>query len=324
MKTYHILYTTSDKYFPHMMTSVYSLLENNKNLNFHINIVENDFTYEHKKILDEFLNLYPNSSLSFYDIVDFNVLTDLYHLPKWRGSDISNAKLFASEILESEDKILYLDSDTLIVDSIKPLLDYRTKYPVSAVMESKVPKRMSGLVSTYYNSGVLLFDSEKLNHGDCTSLIYEALRGSEVEVLYPAQDILNLALESRIDRLDLSYNVTPYISDLSKHPMLLKKFCAENDSFYTVEEIIEAVNHPRILHHSAYLNSRVWDDNRIHPFRKQYKYYRNLWDDDFQKDKNDSILTKFPFLPYINMAANSFFSESTCKKLKTNVKQKVK
>lgn len=324
MNKYHILYTTSEKYFPHMMTSIYSLLENNKDLGFTINIVENDFTYEHKILLDELISLYPNSDLVFYDVIDFNVLTDLYRLPKWRGSDISNAKLFASELLENVDKILYLDSDTLVVDSIKPLLDSRTTHPVSAVMEAKIPRRMVGTLHNYYNSGVLLFDGEKMNNGDCISLVYDALRNSEVEVIYPAQDILNVALQSGIDKLDLSYNVTPYINDLSKHPILLKKFCAENDSFYTAEEIIEAVSHPRILHHSAYLNSRVWDDNRIHPFRKPYKYYRNLWDDDFQKDKNDSILTKFPFLPYINMAANAFFSESTCKKLKANVKQKIK
>lgn len=324
MNKYHILYATSEKYFPHMMTSIYSLLENNKDLSFHINIVENDFTYEHKQLLDGLLSLYPNSDLIFYDVIDFDILTDLHRLPKWRGSDISNAKLFASELLENVDKILYLDSDTLVVDSIKPLLNAKLSHPISAVMEPKIPKRMLGTLDTYYNSGVLLFDGEKMDHGDCVSMIYNTLRNNEVELLYPAQDILNVALQSRIGNLDLSYNITPYINDLSKHPILLKKFCAENASFYTEEEIIEAVSHPRILHHSAYLNSRVWDDNRIHPFRKQYKYYRNLWDDDFQKDKNDSILTKIPFLPYLNMAANSFFPESTCKKIKSNVKQKVK
>lgn len=324
MKTYHILYTTSEKYFPHMITSIYSLLENNQDLNFNFNIVENDFSYENKKLLDELLCLYPNSNVIFYDVVDFNNFTSLYRLPKWRGSDISNAKLFATELLDNEDKILYLDSDTLVVDSIKPLLEYQCDYPVSAVMESNVPKRMSNKTSNYYNSGVLLFDGEKMNHGDCVSTIYDTLRKSEIEVLYPAQDILNMALQSRIGSLDLSYNITPYIYDLSKHPLLLKNFCEEHNFFYTEEEIKEAVQHPRILHHSAYLNSRVWDNNRIHPFRKQYKYYRNLWDGDFQKDKNDSVLTKFPFLPYMNLAMNSLFSESTCKRLKDNVKQKVK
>ncbi len=324
MNTYHILYTTSKKYFPHMMTSIYSLLENNKELAFTINIVETDFSDKNKKILDELIAFYPKCNIVYYDVVDLDVLTELYSLPKWRGSDISNAKLFASEIVENAEKILYLDSDTLIVDNIKPLLDRKSSYPICAVMESKVPSRMKGLLDNYYNSGVLLFDCEHLNNEDSSAQIFDAVRKSEERILYPAQDILNLSLQTRMGSLELGYNISPFINDLAKHPVFLKQFCKENPSFYSKEEILEAVNHPHILHHQAYLNSRVWDDNRIHPFRDIYKEYRNQWDDSFQIDKSASGLTKLPFLPYLNMTINYLFPDKMCKEIKNNVKKKVK
>ena len=49
-----------------MMTSIYSLLENNKELAFTINIVETDFSDKNKKILDELIAFYPKCNIVNY------------------------------------------------------------------------------------------------------------------------------------------------------------------------------------------------------------------------------------------------------------------
>ena len=44
MTKFHVLYTTDHNYFPHMLTSIYSLAENNKNNNIKVHIIEDGFT----------------------------------------------------------------------------------------------------------------------------------------------------------------------------------------------------------------------------------------------------------------------------------------
>lgn len=48
MAKYNILYTSDSNYFCHMMTSIFSLLENNKDVNLIIHIIEDSFTNEQK------------------------------------------------------------------------------------------------------------------------------------------------------------------------------------------------------------------------------------------------------------------------------------
>ena len=58
MKEYNILYTTDNNYFIHMLTSIYSLIENNKDIFLNINIIEDNLEEINKKILIDitFLN----------------------------------------------------------------------------------------------------------------------------------------------------------------------------------------------------------------------------------------------------------------------------
>lgn len=325
MKIYHVLYTASKKYFPHMLTSIYSLLENNKDLSFTIHIIEEGFEDEDRKLLERLLESYPMNNLKLYDMKKLYNIMKLYGILDSNNNALLNARLFASEIIDNVDKVLYLDSDTLVINSLKEILRKNIDEPVAAVRQSIVPKDMKDIVPNYYNSGVLIFNYEKYSTEDCLSEIYNVVNSSYFSA-HPEQELLNLSFPDRILDLDISYNVTPYIYDLSKHKVLLSNFCRKNENYYTKKQILESLKTPHILHNLAYLNTRVWDNNNIHPFIGEYSYYRNLWDKDFKQEESTSILSKFPFLPYLNLVANTLFNDdiynNVKKKVKENISQK--
>lgn len=321
MNNYHILYTADHQYFSHMLTSIYSLMENNNKRKITVHIIEDQFTEEDNRNLDILNDLYSNLTIKRYSIHKLDKLMDPYHLPKWRGSDVTNARLFAHEIIEDTDKLLYLDSDTIIVDSLDELFSKKTTSSVSAVKEIEIPNHIKEKVSTYYNSGVILFDYDLWEQEDCFSELYTILRNADIELIYPDQDLLNLALSERITPLSPTYNIYPAIEKMKKHPLVARKFYHDH-SFYTYKEIKEALAHPHILHNLEYLHSRAWKENIIHPFNEEYELYRSIWDPSFEREPNDDFLANTSITPYLNMMCKSFFPEKVHQKIKQRINKK--
>ena len=90
MTKFHVLYTTDHNYFPHMLTSIYSLAENNKNNNIKVHIIEDGFTDEDFYNLDQLNDLYDNIDIKRYNIDKIAELMKHFNIPKWRNTDIAN------------------------------------------------------------------------------------------------------------------------------------------------------------------------------------------------------------------------------------------
>lgn len=182
MTKFHVLYTTDHNYFPHMLTSIYSLAENNKNNNIKVHIIEDGFTDEDFYNLDQLNDLYDNIDIKRYNIDKITELMKHFNIPKWRNTDIANARLFANEIIDETDKILYLDSDTIVVGDLKDLFDKKIQRPLAAVKEILIPEHINNLsfdycsekVEAYYNSGVLLFNYNAWDQENCLDDLYSA------------------------------------------------------------------------------------------------------------------------------------------------------
>lgn len=310
----HVLYTANRNYFPHMVTSIYSLLENNNDLDLDINIIEQSFTSRQKEILKEIATLYDKCDIKLYSISDLTIGE--------RDVSVLNAKFFAGEIIDCSNNVLYLDSDTLVINSLKDLFSAKTYNPISAVKSARVPIYMNDIANSYYNAGVMLFNYERLDNEDSLYQMYDALNYYNLPTNNVEQNLMNIALVDNIGTLDLKYNITPYIYDLSKHHYLLGKFCGSNEEFYSKTKIIDSVNNACILHNLAYLNTRVWDKSGMHPFKNSYQKYRKLWDDSFSVDKSEYHFYE-KFIPYLNLIAENVLSEKNYKKVKSKVRDKI-
>lgn len=192
----NVLYTSDSNYFNYMYVSIYSLLKNNQ-YPIVVHVIQSDFTNEQISKLERLFSLYKNATVKFYSLELLRKTIEKISLPKWRGTDISNARLFAHEIIDV-DKILYIDSDTIIASSLEKVFDTNIEKPVSGVRELVIPNHIKPYLNSYYNSGILLFDYQLWDQMDCDKLIFDAKNDLRLPLIYPDQDLLHLALHENL------------------------------------------------------------------------------------------------------------------------------
>ena len=97
------------------------------------------------------------------------------------------------------DKLLYLDSDTIVVDSLGELK--QKEGDVLAVLDNMQRAQKLG-ISNYFNSGVLYIDVKSWLNKEYGDALKDFIRQNpNVKWQYPDQDVLNIALQGKIDKL---------------------------------------------------------------------------------------------------------------------------
>jgi len=123
-------------------------------------------------------------------------------------------RIFLPELVPTADRVLYLDSDTIAVDSLEPL--WRTDLAgqwlgaVTNVFQENHIWRPAELglsgPEVYFNSGVLLMNLDQMRRDERTEALVACAteRGDALE--WPDQDALNLVLGERRARLHPRWN----------------------------------------------------------------------------------------------------------------------
>lgn len=114
-------------------------------------------------------------------------------------------RIYLPELLPDVDRVLYLDVDTIALDSIVPLweVDLADSYvaAVTNVCEPWDPGRPQALglpdSQPYFNSGVLLMNLEAMRRDACTQAIREYAMTHGHSLVWPDQDTLNVVLGPR-------------------------------------------------------------------------------------------------------------------------------
>lgn len=320
MEELKFLYTTDKKYFPHMLTSIYSLLENNKNHNIEIYIIEDGFQMNEFEYLLKLEKLYKNLEIKVYLAEDLKTIMEEYNIPKWRDTTIANARLFASELI-NYDKILYLDSDTIIAQPLDELFSMPMQHPIAAAKNLTVPLHTRKKLSVYYNSGVIMFDSAAWKKEKCLEKLKQTIDTNKIKLLYPDQDLINLAFKDQIDTLTTDYNLHPIYYQYLDHNILLQKFFRRKEVLFDYNEIKQAIENPHIYHSLCYLQLRPWEENQIHPFNKIYEKYRKMWDPTFKPEDNEKMISNYLFVSYLNLLSKAYLPENIHKILSNKVKK---
>lgn len=215
-----------------------------------------------------------------------NILKKIKELgiPKYRGSFATNMKLFAcSEINEKVEKLLYIDSDTVITGSIAELFHLpMEEYPLAMALDSlgKKHKTYIGLQNgePYFNAGVILFNLKKWRELNCEKDLAEHARHSRAHYMSPDQDLLNIVFRNRILRLSLKYNFQPihYQFDFSWYSKIWGTDC-----YYPMEEVSAAFSDIRIKHFFRFAGDFPWNTDSVHPYTDIFNHYLSvsLWRD---------------------------------------------
>ena len=293
----NIAYATDENFVPVTAVSMISLLENNRDANeVKVYILEDRITDQSKARLSDLAHRYGRE-VSFISVIDLEksisteMITD-------RGSSFTQfARLFLPKFLPEEKRILYIDADTIIMDSLTPLYECNLEdNEVIAGIKDCVGakhKKNIGLKEDdfYINSGVILFDLEKMRSRNIVQIFVDFIeKYAGQKIPYADQGIINATLKEQIKALPLKYNAVSMIyAETYENMMELKN----SQAFYTKEECIEAKLQPVIVHFtSCFLMERPWVENSTHPYMRMWREYckKTPWGDYAKKsDKGKAM-----------------------------------
>jgi lipopolysaccharide biosynthesis glycosyltransferase len=162
-------------------------------------------------------------------------------------------RVFLPELLPDAERVLYLDADTIAVDSIAPLWEADlTGHWLAAVTNvfqqnhMHRPAQLGLEGSHYFNSGVLLLNLAEMRRDGCTARLVEYAR-SNPDIEWPDQDTLNVVLGERRVELHPRWN---FMNSMVRFPWAADVFGAET--------LAEARRTPAIRHFEGPAQNKPW------------------------------------------------------------------
>jgi lipopolysaccharide biosynthesis glycosyltransferase len=164
-------------------------------------------------------------------------------------------RIFLPELLPDVERVLYLDIDTLAIDSLEPL--WRTDLTghllgaVTNVFEPEHLWRVPALglagPEVYFNSGVLLLNLAEMRRAGSTQALLDYAREQATELVWPDQDALNVVLGPRRLALHPRWNC---MNSVLTFPWAVEVFGEE--------AVAEARRHPGIRHFEGPERNKPW------------------------------------------------------------------
>lgn len=181
-------------------------------------------------------------------------------------------RLIAHTLLpENVSRVLYLDPDILVMNSLGPLwetdllgnLFAAAAHTGKTEFANNLNQIRLGTENNYFNSGVLLIDLEQARHTVSPQDIFDFTEAHQRELVLPDQDILNAMFGSRTLELDdalWNYDARGY------HTYLFRS-AGEYDLDWVM-------SHTAILHFCG--KSKPWQPGYHYRFGILYKHYLQL------------------------------------------------
>lgn len=303
-KKNHIALASDHAYAGYMETCMLSVLMNNPEDEIVFDILDVGLDDNDKRNIAENINSY-GGELVFHDLRNIAQLLG-GDVPEFLNSLGLYGRLFLPQLLPNEEKVLYLDCDTLVVGSLNELWNMNiTDYYLAGVKDTVSfmhrEKLGFGQDETYINSGVLLINLEKWRKDHICEKIIDYVKKNKESVSLPDQDGINVVCKGKICILEANYNVmSPQF--LMPYKNIVGYFRVSD--YYSSRMIKEARNNPVIIHFTGYPDRRPWEKGCMHPKKALYMEYASksrigvkLLDKDIPKSRKKNLI-KFKFLPY--------------------------
>lgn len=260
----HIVCTIDDKYAQHCAVMLTSLFLNNKQSHFIIYIITNGLHRKNQKGLNKLVKKYK--AQSYFYIIDEKILENApitHHV-----SLATYYRILLPKILpNSLEKVLFLDSDLLILDDISPLWNINiNEYYIGGCCEYPSTERKVGLglkpESSYFNAGVMLVNLTKWRIDGILDKALNFIKNYPDRIQFWDQDVLNVILENKWLQLSHKWNVNQkfYVIPYSYDYFKISK-----------TEYNLLGNSPSILHFTG--SNKPWDKNNAHPKKEEYFTY---------------------------------------------------
>ena len=294
----NILFSSDNNYAQHLGVAIYSLLSHNQDAEaVHIYIVDNGISEDNVNRLNEMAKAFSNAEVTY---ISFQKWKDALELDmSWPIALSAYARLFVASMLPaSVDRVLYLDCDMIVNDSLSLLWNFDMKGQTIAAIQDAVGDSVKSAVGLqtqelYFNSGMLLIDLEAWRKNNCEQKCLDFIQKRKGRVTHHDQGVLNGVFRNAWTRLPLKYNVMTihYIFNLNK----INKYFKNHAEFYDENEIMDAKINPAIIHFTPSFTTRPWVKTCKHPLRSFY--WENLaktpWEKTVPECDNNKWIVRF-------------------------------
>lgn len=273
----NIVYVANDKYARHLGVSIYSLLDNNSPKNeINIYVLSMGMSQDSKEKL-KFI------AQSFAANICIKELTDIterfgYEVDTGKFDISAMGRFFIGDMLPDDmDRVIYLDCDTVVINSINHLWQVNLKDKVvGAVIEPTIYKEIKadlglGDDNAYFNSGVLVIDLKKWRQEKVGRQLIDYYKEINKSSLFCDQDAINRVLKKKISILSPRYNfMTNYRYFKYRDLVAMSKTYA----IYSKYIFKKAKEHPAIIHFAG--DERPWRRGNLNHYRYAYDKYLKL------------------------------------------------
>jgi lipopolysaccharide biosynthesis glycosyltransferase len=198
------------------------------------------------------------------DEVDRLPVTDPLPTPHWY-------RVFLPELLPEVDKLLYLDVDTIVLDSLRPLWETDVSgHYLAAVTNvfieghfAHIPPLGLSSPEEYFNTGVMLLNLAELRREGATERVTRWAVDNQEKLLWPEQDAMNVVLGKRRLRLHPRWNC---MTSVLEFPWSMLVF--------GVEPLQEARSNPAIRHFEGPNVNKPWHHACQEEMRELYLEHR--------------------------------------------------
>ncbi len=310
-----ILYSNSDSYAFLTGISILSLLENNRaSDSIHIYIMDNHISEVNRAKLVEVVHNYGRQ-ISFVPMPDMKELTGQeINTRRWNISTFGRLYM-ASALPETVHRVLNIDCDTIILDSIEPLWDTDIGGKVFGGMLECINDRYRRNVGKkpgdyYLNGGVVYLNLDEVRSGDYEKKFTDYIKKYGSSLAYLDQDVLNGVVPNEKKAvLPMRYNVIS-IYFYATYKQVLKIRRAKD--FYSKKEFDASVKNPGLVHFTTcFLDGlRPWIGGNAHPYRKDFLRYKAMspWVDEPMWEDKRSSFGKFK-TAFVKKAPRCFICE---------------
>ncbi len=294
MNHLNVLYACSDTYAQYSGVSICSLLENNRDIDsITIFLVYDNVSAANLELLRNQVHRYgENREIQFIDGQAFINKMKKMGLTEYRFSQAPNLRLFFDEyISHNVEKLLYLDSDTIVMKSLLPLLNLDLQDKCAAVVCDSIGGNYKQYIGfnenePYFNAGMILFHMNNWLNSNCKQTMLELMNTPGMKLSSPDQDYLNLVLKDKLYLLPPEYNLQPF------HLVYKDNTYFSNYSkiYYSRKQLDAARENPVIVHTFRFLGQFPWHKNNLHPSKVLYKKYLDISEWAGSEDKPNSKL----------------------------------
>lgn len=241
-----IVLATDSKFAPYCSVAICSLISNaSPEREYYVYVFQDSLSGSDITILEEMST--ENVQVRCLDVSghvrpDLMYESDIYPRPIY-------FRLFIPELLPQFEKVIYLDSDVVVVSDVAELWEIDMKEMViGAVQDIQHRKRQKEVSAQlgmnawkYFNSGVLLINCRAFREEQIKERCFYLLANHK-KFLLPDQDALNLACLNKVYYLPARWNLLTYYG---RQPYYIRKNGPYN-RFYK-----EAQANPGILHYAG-------------------------------------------------------------------------